>query len=137
MEAYPIIDRKPFLPELLFLTNKKRVFDKVEDIWTAEQISCYSSLFSEPGALTAALNWYRAIDIEGNIEDALFYDTLYTPTLFIYGDSDPVVVPDLIPSQRPWINTSYEAVQLNSGHSMMQEQEEQVISAILQHISDR
>ena len=47
-----------------------------------EQIEANMRRLSETGALTAALNWYRALDLETRIGNIL------VPTLFAWGDRD-------------------------------------------------
>ena len=44
----------------------------------------YAGLMQEPGALTAALNWYRA----ASLEDARDLAPVTTPTLYVWSDGD-------------------------------------------------
>ncbi len=129
--------RMPFLPEFLFLITKDKVFDQVSDIWTAEQIAEYRALFSEPGALTAALNWYRALDLDKDTVNSDLMKKVKAPTLFIWGQDDPVVSHHLIPRQEAYIDstTSYTELRLDAGHSLIQESERELIEAIMNHIS--
>jgi pimeloyl-ACP methyl ester carboxylesterase len=50
----------------------------------------YVALLSEPGALTAALNWYRA----SSREDVLGIGAVTAPTLFVWSDHDVAIGAD-------------------------------------------
>jgi pimeloyl-ACP methyl ester carboxylesterase len=52
-----------------------------------EKCAEYFRLLSPPGALTAALNWYRANDFEG------YEQRVPVPTLFIASTGDAMVAP--------------------------------------------
>jgi pimeloyl-ACP methyl ester carboxylesterase len=55
----------------------------------AARVECYLAPLREPGALTGALNWYRAIsqaDVEG-------LGPVEVPTTFLWGDQDPAIGP--------------------------------------------
>ena len=49
---------------------------------SADQISANVQRLSEPGVLTAALNWYRALDLDARI------GPIRVSTLYIWGDQD-------------------------------------------------
>jgi pimeloyl-ACP methyl ester carboxylesterase len=51
----------------------------------AEAAERYLAVLREPGALTAALNWYRAIDPKTLRE----IGEIHTPTLYVWSDRDP------------------------------------------------
>jgi len=124
----------PILPELIFQINKKKFVEKVEGIWTPEQITEYKSMHSEHGAFTAALNWYRAADFEQISRDKSFKKKVTRPTLFIWGSKDRVVAPDIIPQQSSYIDAPFQILQLESGHSLIQEKQDSVLNAIFSHI---
>jgi pimeloyl-ACP methyl ester carboxylesterase len=48
----------------------------------AQQVSANVRRLSQPGALTAALNWYRALDLNARV------GPVRAPTLYIWGDQD-------------------------------------------------
>ena len=80
--------RLPWLPEMLFSFNDFAMLR--ENIYAehgSPALDEYLAIFSEPGALTAALNWYRASELQaasGDLEVAI-------PTTFVWGNRDPVV----------------------------------------------
>jgi len=129
--------QRPILPELLFGIFNQRVFDDLKDRWTEEQINEVHSMLSEPGAMTAALNWYRAMDIDQALADGIYKKDIHTPTLFIYGSEDSYVSNEIIPNQEPFIRAAYSTVQLNCGHSIIQESPKQTIPRIISHVKGK
>lgn len=71
---------------------------------TAEMMTRYREAWSQPGALTAALNYYRATPLKPRQEASAPPDmaaararfTIRVPTLVIWGDRDPALLPDLL-----------------------------------------
>ncbi len=127
--------QKPLLPELLFVLNKEKMMKNVEGIWRDQEIEEIGALLGEHGALTAVLNWYRAADLLNENTDR-FNKEISVPTLYIWGNQDQVVAPDIIPKQKKLINAFYKEVELDAGHSLIQEQRDTVISLMLDHWLD-
>jgi len=126
----------PFLPELLFHLNQKKVADGLRGRWTEEQIDECLAIQREHGATTAAFNWYRAANItdDGTIES--FKKNILRPTLFVWGTEDPVVVHDIIPLQKAFMQADYRTLKLKAGHSLMQAKKDSVITSILEHFKN-
>ena len=125
--------RLPILPELLFQVRQKTIFTSIESVWTEEQIKEATAMFREHGALTATMNWYRALDYKDEQTIASLQKQVTRPTLFIWGQHDMAVAPDIVPLQKPWISSTYEELALDAGHSLMQEKTTIVIETILRH----
>jgi pimeloyl-ACP methyl ester carboxylesterase len=68
---------------------------------SAEKCAEYFRRLSEPGALTAALNWYRANDFRG------YEEPVRVPTLFIAGRNDPFVAPSGVQATGSWVTGPY------------------------------
>ena len=62
----------------------------------------YTSVFAEPGAMTAALKWYRAPSDEGDIM-TVTDPVLKITFLFIWGNQDVAVSRNSVDGQRPFI----------------------------------
>ncbi len=67
-------------------------FEPLRALWSSipsDQVKEYITVFSQPGALTAALNWYRAnsFDLEQSYQGAMF-GPVWHPTLLIWGNHD-------------------------------------------------
>ena len=126
--------RLPILPEFMFLANdQERVREGMAKI-PAKCLEEYLEIQAERGAVTAMLNWYRALELDEVGVDNSFQKTVKVPTLYIWGTEDGVVAPEIIPEQEKWIEAPYQEVALETGHSLMQFEEEAVIEAILAHL---
>ncbi len=124
----------PFLPEFLFHLNQKKTADGLRGRWTDAQIAECMAIQREYGATTAALNWYRAMDLDGVSTNQAFEKNIQRPTLYIWGTKDPLIAPEIIPLQEQYIKAPYQELSLETGHSLLQTEEEEVTKAILNHI---
>jgi pimeloyl-ACP methyl ester carboxylesterase len=94
-----------------------------------EQIDANVRRLSEPGALTAALNWYRALDLKMKIGD------IVVPTLFVWGDHDLACGKHAALSTAQYIKASYRFEPLTDySHWLLEEAPEQTAKFILTHI---
>jgi pimeloyl-ACP methyl ester carboxylesterase len=95
----------------------------------AEQIEANVRRLSEPGALTAALNWYRALDLETRIGNIL------VPTLFMWGDRDLACGKHAAFATARYVSAPYR-FELLTGHShwLLEEAPEQIAEFVLGHI---
>lgn len=132
--GYMNLLRKPILPELFYHAFQNKIYDGLKNRWTAEQINEYKSVFGEPGAFKAALNWYRAMDMNDDRLKNSLNKLIHRPTLYIYGSKDPVVAQEIIPLQESLIDTTCNIIKLEAGHSLIQEAESAVIHNVLDHI---
>ena len=123
-----------WLPELFFTFNGLALLRSGGyERMPAEQRDEYVAVFSEPGALTAALNWYRAItasldggdDVAGPVE---------VSTLFVWGTDEGWVTEDALEHQRRLAAGPYAELELDAGHWLMQDQTEAVVVAVLEHL---
>lgn len=124
----------PFVSEFLFALNQQKAADGLKGKWTDEQIKECLAIQSEYGALTAALNWYRA-NI-GHSKNQSFEKNILRPTLFIWGKKDPVIASEIIPLQKAYIQAPYQELALNTGHSILQTKTDSVLQAILTHLKN-
>lgn len=83
-----------------------------------------------PGALTAALNWYRANDFLG-------YDQpVAVPTLFIAGIRDAYVAASGVRATRNWVTGRYRLENLlGVGHDVLTEADGTTTALLLNHIA--
>ncbi len=128
--AYIRFFQTPWLPELTMTWGLLLLDDGVV---SPEQRDEYLAVFSEPGALTAVLNWYRAIGVSlGAIGDAS--RAVEPPVLFLWGSGEFWVDDAARERQRPLIQGRYAELEIDAGHFLIEEQEEQVVDAILSHL---
>jgi pimeloyl-ACP methyl ester carboxylesterase len=97
---------------------------------TPEKCAEYFRRLSQPGALTAALNWYRANDFEG------YEQRVAVPTLFIASSKDPMVAPSGIQATRNWVTGPYRLENLaDIGHNIPEEAAETTTALLLAHLA--
>ena len=130
--AYVRFFRLPRLPEMLFSFNGFAMMrSAIYSSHARKTVDEYIAIFSEPGALTAAFNWYRASDISdappGNLE-------VTVPTAFIWGNQDPVVGDRVVDAQRQYFSGSLRETELDTGHWLLETEPQAVIAAVLSHI---
>jgi len=130
--SYMILFRMPWLPEQLFAFND---FDLMRTVMYAEhgdaQVEEYLRVFSEPGALTGALNWYRAAAFDAPVPDL----NVKLPYLFIWGNQDPAVGRAAVDGQQQYISGAFSELELDAGHWLMETHAELVIPAVLSHFA--
>jgi pimeloyl-ACP methyl ester carboxylesterase len=133
---YFMLFRTPWLPELLFSFNRfallKQMYASMPDAERDE----YLRVFAEPGALTAALNWYRAMDVGAATRAPLGgnFDVV-RPVLFIWGNRDVAVSRAAVEGQRPFMKGPFQEFELDASHWLMEEAADQVTPKVLAHLA--
>lgn len=95
-----------------------------------EKCAEYFRRLSRPGALTAALNWYRANDFEG------YEQRVAAPTLFIASTKDPMVAPSGVQATRNWVTGPYRLENLAGiGHNIPEQAAETTTALLLAHLA--
>jgi pimeloyl-ACP methyl ester carboxylesterase len=113
------------IPENKILASGKMTLPGVP----AEKCAIYYERLSQPGALTAALNWYRANDFTG------YEQRVSLPTLFIASTKDPFVAPSGVHATRKWVNGQYQLEYLSGvGHNVPEEAAERTSQLLLSHL---
>ena len=89
---------------------------------------------SEPGALTAALSWYRAIPTDDLDIPA---GRVTAPTLYISGSEDRTLGRSAAESTKDWVDGPYQFVELaGASHWLPEESADKVIPLLLQHLAE-
>jgi pimeloyl-ACP methyl ester carboxylesterase len=104
--------------------------------FTDTDIAVYKKALREPGALTAAINYYRAnvFSMFGRRkprQEDLSDGRIRVPTLFIYGEQDHAVVPETVRDVKSYIDAPYREVRIKrSAHWVQNEAVEEVNAAL-------
>jgi pimeloyl-ACP methyl ester carboxylesterase len=110
----------------------------LKNIWSAspaEEVEEYLSVFKQPGALAAALNWYRGSrGIDPNAAPSVRFGPVSTPTLMIWGNQDTAIGRKSVENARQHMTGPYTFVELDAGHWLIQEAAERVTGEILEHL---
>lgn len=131
--TYLAVFTAPWLPELLLGFNRMALVRRnAYDLMPTEQRDEYLAVFLEPGALTATLNWYRAIAASLDAEDIA--GPVDTATLFIWGSGEGWVTDDALARQRELAIGPYTELELDAGHWLIEQQTEAVVAAVTQQL---
>lgn len=95
-------------------------------------VDAYVEQLSAPGALTAALNWYRAdLGLLASVPDVT------VPTTFVWGARDPAIRSAGARACGEHVSGDYRFVELaEHGHWLPEAASEQVAAEVLRHASD-
>ncbi|MEP6871534.1 MAG: alpha/beta fold hydrolase [Anaerolineaceae bacterium] len=112
-------------------------FAGLKNVWkesSEEEKAEYLALFSQPGALTGALNWYRGSrGIDPNDPDVQFGDVT-TPTLLIWGNQDQAIGRRGVEDAAAFMKGPYKFVELDAGHWLIQEKTAEIIAEVTAHL---
>ena len=122
------------MPETLFTFNDLWLLKSGYGDIRAEKVDEYVSVFSELGALTAGLNWYRASFGGDPATEGVQDNDVRVPTLFIWGNQDEAVGRLGTELMSEYMKGPYSTIELNAGRWLLSETPEQVIPPIVSHI---
>ena len=125
--------KTPFLPEFLLTYRNQKNMKGLLAALPKKDFDETISILAEQGALTAELNWYRAMNVEEYAKNKTFSKKITTPTLFIWGKKDLVIAEKVIKNQEIYFDSNLKTIALNTGHNLVQQQEKEVFDAILAH----
>jgi len=140
---YMFFFQLPRLPEWLVARDDfaglDRMFRKTArpGTFTESDIAVYKAALRQPGALTAAVNYYRA-NVRPLVGRRLSSGAEYTkqervrvPTLFVYGERDFAIVPETVRGVADYVDAPYREVRLaRAGHWVHQEYPAEVNAAL-------
>ncbi|MFA4084866.1 alpha/beta fold hydrolase [Mycobacteroides salmoniphilum] len=133
---YMLVFQIPRLPEWLFSFNDRESFQKFGKKWMkvsdrlAERIR---ELFSEPGATTATVNWYRAMRYSLRSPAR----AVRVPTLFIWSDEDSAVTRAAADLNRKYVKAPYRfEVFEGVSHWIAEERPNETAALVLEHIAE-
>ena len=146
---YMFFFQLPRLPEWWARANDLARVDEMyrktavrQGAFTDEDIEAYKEALRQPGALTSAINYYRANVfrslLRGVVETPNDADgRVRVPTLFIYGEHDMAVLPSTVRDLGHFINAPYRELRIaDSGHWVQNEAVAEVNAALLEFLSD-
>ena len=130
--GYMQVLRAPALPEYLLGTMDMRLLKAMHGPNEGEALDEYLRILREPGAMTAALNWYRASVIDTG--DAEVSPMIRIPALFVGGSLDGAVAASGIEAQAKYMAGPFESHMRKAGHWLMSEDTEFVVATILDFV---
>ncbi|XP_037499389.1 AB hydrolase superfamily protein YfhM-like isoform X2 [Rhipicephalus sanguineus] len=121
MSWYMIPFRHPEVPEQYLMMRDFAFFDKVHKGFTKREEYVHKYMFSQPGALTGAINYYRAFNNDKEQLNKLQYRVLDIPTLILWGQKDEFLTSRVGKYDREWLNKSAIVFYKRAGHWLMRE----------------
>jgi len=130
--VYILFLRTRLLAEAMLGWGRLRVFRRVmyrfmPDSHAAE----YLKIFSEPGALTAILNWYRAMGKGPSLKAT---PGIGLPVLFAWGNRDPAVSRSAVDDQARFMLGPYTYLELDAGHWLLEHRRDEIVGAVIEHL---
>jgi len=137
----------PRLPEWLIARQNFRAIGRTfqekvgrKNSFTQQDVERYKEAVRQPGALTAAVNYYRAnlfdrLLVRKQTKDKQGDGRIQVPTLFIYGEQDFAIIPATVRGLEKFIDADYREVRISdSGHWVQNEAPEEVNAALLEFL---
>lgn len=128
--AYIGLFRREGKAEHLLLENDGARLRALFDGCPPERVEAYVKPMQTPGALTAALNWYRAMDS---------YTTscplISVPTSFIWGERDVAVGATAARACGRYVTGPYEFKSVDASHWVPDEMSERVTEVVLERLA--
>ena len=126
--GYIFFFQLPFLPELLIQLNDYQALEqafkgmaKNKNAFTAADIEAYKNAFAKPGALTAAINYYRnVLQLGSSLQSS--WSVLEVPTLMIWGEDDIPLGKELTYGTEQYVRDFQIKYIPNCSHCVQQEQ---------------
>lgn len=118
----------PIIPEVLF---GFAVAGNPPSLWksTDEEVADYLTVFRKFDGRKATINWYRA-----NKNIPIQYGDVFLPTLLIWGNQDIAIGHAGVEMTKQFMQGEYSLIELDAGHTLVQQQFERVNQEILNHI---
>jgi pimeloyl-ACP methyl ester carboxylesterase len=144
---YMFFFQLPRIPEWLFRRRDCEAIDQTfrvrlenKGAFTDSDIQRYKESIQQPGALTAAINYYRA-----NVTRIMFSrqrrdlkalrHKIGAPTLFIFGEKDFAIIPRTAQGVANYVSGYFKELRIpESGHWVQNEAVEKVNSALLEFL---
>jgi pimeloyl-ACP methyl ester carboxylesterase len=132
--GYVRLFQTPGVPETMLTSGGLFMMRGLYGSMPQSQLDEYLAVFSEPGGLTSALNWYRAR--EEFLSGGPIAEDVTQPVLYVFGNRDmPVFVrPEVRELQPRFATGPFEEVELDAGHWLIQEEPAAVVDAVMAHL---
>lgn len=134
--AYIEFFQEPGVAEAAFAADDHAMLRQVWNESGDGQGEDYLEVLSQPGALTAALNWYRATRGIDPHDAKVRFAEVSTPTLFIWGNRDPAIGRAGVDACGDFMRGPYRFVELDAGHWLVQEASGRIIEEVLRHLHE-
>jgi pimeloyl-ACP methyl ester carboxylesterase len=138
----------PRVPEWMISRKNLAAIDKAftdsvarKGSFSAAEIETYKEALRQPGALTSALNYYRAninrLASRGS-NSTPANDRTRVPTLFIFAEQDSAIMPDTVRGVADYVDAPFRELRIkDSGHWVQNEAAEEVNAALIEFLTSK
>lgn len=145
---YMFFFQLPYIPELVLSRDDFSGLDEMlrstsrPGTFTSEDLAVFKAALRERGALTAAINYYRAnfwsfLRRASPAGDATGGFRIRVPTLFIFGERDRFIIPETVEGAGAYVAAPYRELRLaGANHWVQQEYPAEVNAALLEFIGE-
>jgi pimeloyl-ACP methyl ester carboxylesterase len=130
--VHMLLFRLPWLPERLVLAGDARGLRAflVRSGLPRGQADHYVRRMQQPGALSAALGWYRSIRASRGQGPR----RVDVPTTHLWGRHDPFFTPTAARLTREFVRGPFRSVDLDAGHWLPETRPDEVAAAVLHRV---
>ncbi len=135
---YMFFFQLPWLPEAILSRNRAEVIGEMlsrsavqKSAFPPEVIEKYRDAMSKPGAMTAALNYYRQMFRRSPRKTTGRIQTISAPTLLLWGEQDIALGIELTHGLEQWVENIQVHYLPDSGHWVQQEKPDSVNQLML------
>ncbi|KAH6925314.1 hypothetical protein HPB50_003510 [Hyalomma asiaticum] len=129
MSWYQLPFRRPVVPEQYLILNDLAFLDKVHKGFTREEEYAHKYVYSQPGALTGTINYYRAFNNDSDQLSKIPYRKINVATLILWGEKDEFITTPVARYNQDWLSNSVVIYYEGAGHFPQRE--------CPQHVTDR
>ncbi|KAH6926307.1 hypothetical protein HPB50_016523 [Hyalomma asiaticum] len=130
MSWYQLPFRHPVIPEQYLIMWDLEYFNKMHRVFTEDEKYAHKYMFSQHGALTGAINYYRAFNNDSNQLSKLPYRKINVSTLILWAEKDEYIMTKVAEYNQEWLNDSSVVYYSNAGHWLTRECPSQVTERI-------
>ncbi len=138
--SYVRVFQFPYLAELLIGLDRSKMLAKGfhssirQDAFTETDLQQYRTAWSQPGALTAMINYYRALLRRPPLAAA--ERKITCPTLVIWGKRDVYAVPELAEASSKLCRNGRIAYLENSSHWVQHDEPDRVLTLLVEFLEE-
>src|SRR5687767_7610473 len=107
--------------------------------FSAAEIENYKEALRQPGAITSAINYYRAnIKRLASRGSAQSRELTRVPTLFIFAEQDLAILPETVRGVADYVDAPFRELRIkDSGHWVQNEAAEEVNAALIEFLKSK
>ena len=139
---YMFLFQLPRIPEWMISRQNMAAIDRAftdsvirKGSFSAGEIENYKEALRQPGAITSALNYYRANfrRLASRPPKARGDDRTRVPTLFIFAEQDLAILPETVRGVASYVDAPYRELRIrDSGHWVQNEAADEVNNALIE-----